>query len=288
MLDPTARRTEPLRVTEEWMSLGTVSDETWTSIATDWLPWVYMQVGDFERASAAIARIGDRTLEGYNRTIYLMVRASLAWMKGDLREAHEYVDELQARGMSPRWAHTFYPLAADIAADLGRLDEVRQAATTYMSMAVHPTREASKLGVLNPLVRAEVDAAVDTGSHDHVERAHAALAQMHRILRDHPPLVESWTSVMTHIQNLAFAEAEITRATESSPTLWTDAMAQSDYAYYRLYAHWRLAEALLQADEASSGTTELKAVHEEVASVGARLLQNRVEATARDFNVHLG
>jgi predicted ATPase len=288
MLDPVARRTEPLRVTEDWMSLVPLDADTGASTATDWLPWVYMQVGDFDRAGEAADWMGNRTLEGYNRTIYLMVRSSLFWMRGNLREASQAVEELEARGVSPRWAHTYYPLAADVATDLGRLDDVREIANTYLAMTVHPTGEAPKLGVLNPLVRAEIDAAIDTGSEEHVERAQQSLAQMQRILEEHPPRVDSWTSVMTHTQNLAFAEAEMTRATGPSPDRWADALAKADYAYYQLYARWRLAEALLQTGERKDGATELKEVHVDIARIGTKLLGTRVEKTARNFAVRLG
>jgi hypothetical protein len=270
------------------MSLVPLDADTGASTATDWLPWVYMQVGDFDRADEAAAWMGNRTLEGYNRTIYLMVRSSLSWMRGNLREARQDVEELEARGASPRWAHTYYPLAADVATDLGRLDDVREIANTYLAMTVHPTREASKLGVLNPLVRAEIDAAIDTGSEEHAERARQSLAQMRCILEDHPPRVDSWTSVMTHTQNLAFAEAEMTRATGPSPDRWADALAEADYAYYQLYARWRLAEALLQAGENEGGASELKDVYVKVTRIAAKLLRTRVEKTARDFAVRLG
>jgi hypothetical protein len=111
---------------------------------------------------------------------------------------------------------------------------------------------------------------------------------MQRILEDHPPRVDSWTSVMTHTQNLVFAEAEMTRVTGPSPDRWADALAKADYAYYQLYARWRLAEALLQAGETEDGETELKEVYVEVARIGAELLRSRVEKTARDFGVRLG
>jgi len=93
---------------------------------------------------------------------------------------------------------------------------------------------------------------------------------------------------MTHTQNLAFAEAEMTRVTGPSPDPWADALAKADYAYYQLYARWRMAEALLQAGENENGATELKEVRAEVARIGAELLRTRVEKTGRDFAVRLG
>lgn len=288
MLDPVARRTEPLRITEEWLSLVPLDTESWISTATDWLPWVYMQVGDFDRASEAAARMGVRILEGYNRTIYLIVRSTLSWMRGNLRDARNDIEELDSRGVSPRWAHTYYPLAAEVAADLGRLDDVRDIVDTHLAMAVHTSREATKLGVLNPLVRAEIDRGLDIDSSEHTERARRAIDQMRRLLHDHPPRVDSWTSVMTHSQNLAFADAEMTRAAAPSPRAWAAAASAADYAYYRLYARWRRAEALLQTGETEQGTDELREVYIEVVRLGARLLRSRVEKTARHMGVALG
>ena len=62
MLDPSARRTEPIRIVDDWRSRVPLSDDSWRSAATDWLPWVYLQFGDFERADEAADRMGTRTL----------------------------------------------------------------------------------------------------------------------------------------------------------------------------------------------------------------------------------
>jgi hypothetical protein len=289
MLDRKARRTEPLRVTEQWQALVRLDVAAWTSIATDWLPWVYLQAGDFGRADEVVAWMGHRTMEGYNRTIFQNARASVSWMRGNLHEAAEDIDHLRSRGVSKRWAHSFYPLAAEVAADLARLDEVREVTDAYLAMTLHPTREAAKLGVLYPLVRAEVDAAVDTGSGEHVERAHDALALMRRILHESPPLVDGWTSVMTHTQNLTFAEAETTRLGSPDPKRWAEAANHADYAYYRLYARWRMAQALLQSgDRSSSGSAALREAYVDADRTGARLLCDRMEHTAREHNLLLG
>ena len=288
MLDPVARRAEPRHVTGRWLSLVSLDADAWRSVATDWLPWVYLQDGDFARAEQALDAMSGRTLEGYNRTIHLIVRATVAWMRGRLEAAWSDIRELSARPINPRWAHTQYPLIAEVAADLGRLDEVRRVADTFLAMRLHITREATKLGVLGPLVRAEVNAALEGGADDHARQAQAALDEMHRILREHPPRVDSWWSIMTHTQNLAFATAELSRLTGSSPELWADALAVADYAYYRIYARWRLGEALLEAGDVGRGAEQIRSAHADAVRVGADLLVRRLRSTARQRGLAIG
>jgi hypothetical protein len=285
MLDPVARRTAPMRITTEWQALGTLSPEAWRSTSTDWLPWVHMQVGDLQASSDAIARIGNRTLEGYNRSIFFMARASLLWMQGDLVKAARDLDQMERRGISSRWAHTYYPLAAEIAADRGRLDDVRRAAEQYLAMEVHPTREAAKLGVLYPLVRAHVDAALASGVEEHTARATDAIGLMHRVLSDTPPTARAWTSVMTHTQNITFAEAELTRLTGPSPDHWRHAVDEADYLYYEIYARWRLGEALLQSNVADEGGREVQRTRVDAHRSGMTALRHRIDQTARRFGV---
>jgi tetratricopeptide (TPR) repeat protein len=287
MLDPVSRRDSPMQAARTWLSIVQPSPDSVMSTATDWLPWIYMQAGDFDRADEAASWLGNRFQEGYNRTIYLMVTASLSWMRGNLKEARRTVDELAVGGVNERWAHVYYPLAADIFADRGRLENVIDIAAKYLSMDVHPTGEAAKLGVLNPLVRAEVDAAIEGDSEVHAAQAEQALDRMRQILEDTPPLTEGSTSVMTPLQNLAFAEAELRRLSEPSPDLWAKALELADYTYFRLYARWRWAEALLQAGDIEKGTVLLREADNEVTAMGAQLMRTRVKRTARKFQLPL-
>lgn len=287
MLDPVARRNNPLEVVKEWQLLVPFDSEAWATIATDWLPWVYLQSGDFDRAEEAVTRLGDRTQQGYNRTIHLIVRSTLSWMRGALDSAWEDLETLGSYSENPRWAHTHYPLVAEVAADLGRLDEVRRVAEAYVHMRVHTTREATKLGVLYPLVRAEVDSAIGTGSRGNSEGAKEALQRMQTILRDHPPQVDSWLSIMTHTQNLAFAEAEITRLSGPRPERWSNAVRVADYAYYRIYALWRLGEALMESGDLDNGLTALRRAYSEAEGVGADLMSRRATATANQYDATL-
>ena len=287
MLDPTARRDEPLRITEEWMARVPIDAQDWTSTATDWLPWVYMQSGDLDRADRAVSAIGTRNLEGYNRTIYLLVRASAAWMRGALGDARDDVRELRSHGISERWAHTFYPLAAEIAADLGDLDEIEDLAEEYLRLPVHPTGEAPKLGVMYPMVRATVDATLGDADR-RGSRPRAWVERMEDLFASHPPLARAWTSVLTPRQNLVLARAELTRLQEPDPGIWTQAAEMADYAYYRCYCRWRYAEALLRRSGSAIARPALLEAYADALAMGARLLQRRVEETAEAAGLSLG
>ncbi len=289
MLDRNARRVAPRQVTEEWQTLVGFDEEARLSIATDWLPWVYMQSGDFSSAEEAVTWMGNRTLEGYNRTIHLIAGSTLDWMRGDLERAWHGIEELDVYPDNQRFAHTHYPLVAEVAADRGDIKGVEAIVDRYMTMGVHVSREATKLGVLGPLVRAHVDAGIREGTgSSHHSAAARALDQMVSILERHPPLVESWLSIMTHEQNLLFAEAEFTRLSQPSIALWERAASGADYAYYIIYARWRLAEALLYLDDTKRAVRELGEAHREAVHTGARLMQRRIAATARSHQIPLG
>lgn len=286
MFDPETRRTESPRIVEEWLSLVPLGPEAWQSVATDWLPWIYMQSGDFEQAEESLTLIAGRTMVGYNQSAYLIPRCTLAYMRGDLDGARSDIEELDRRGFAPRWAHSTYPLMAEIYAELSMVEQVRETVDRHLELTVHSSREATKLGVLNPLVRAEVDLALESGSADS-ERAGEALATMREILATHPPLVESWETALTHRQNLAFAEAEVTRLNRPDPEKWRQALALADYAYYRIYSRMRLAQALFESGEESEATTELRHAYGEARKVGTDLLARRIESTAERRSVDL-
>lgn len=240
-----------------------------------------MQTGNLARAEEAAGRLGDRTLEGYNRTINLIVQSSLAWIKGDLRAALEAIVKLNEKAVSERWWHVFYPLAVEIAVDSGNLDEAAEFASTYISLAVHPTREATKLGALTPMVRVHVDEAIRTGSPEAARSARETSDHMSRIVSENPPLVDGWTSIMTHQQNLAFARAELSRLADPDPGLWAEALQMADHAYYQLYARWRLAEAKMTAGHLEEGTNDLVLAEDAAKTMGARLMLRRVRDTAK-------
>ena len=286
MLDTEVRATEPIAVVREWQGLGTLDTRAWRTRATDWLPWVFMQVGDLAAAEDAIARMGNRMLQGYNRTIYFIGRASVAWMRGDVAHASAIAREIGSAGIL-RWAHCYYPLLAELAADRRSVDEARRVADTYLALPVHPSREAAKLGALYPVVRAAVDLAESTHDRSHVDVAEKALETMRAVIDEHPPLVEGWTSILTFEQNLAMAEAELSRLAAPSPQRWREVVAASDYSYYAIYARWRLGEALLAVGDTSSAAEELASALVDATASGMAGLVRMITRTATTSGLSL-
>jgi hypothetical protein len=86
--------------------------------------------------------------------------------------------------------------------------------------------------------------------------------------------------------NLIVSEAEISRLTTPSPELWKAAEGEASYAYWKLYAAWRRAEALLAAGS-PQGTAALHDAHRRASSVGASLLRHRLEELAASHGVPL-
>jgi predicted ATPase/DNA-binding SARP family transcriptional activator len=288
---PVARRSEPKRITDEIFLHFPPEDERWEErLHWGWPAWVFCQSGDWDRAEDAIHRMSRRHLEGYDQTWRLVVRSALRWMQGRLEEAHADVAEVAKLAPNPRWYHDYFPLVADIAADQRRLEDVRAAADRYFAVAVDPSEEAKKLGVLTPLVRAEVNAAL-AGSEgegtEHVERARVAVATGREILATLPPPTAGSLQMETPTTYLALAEAELSRIDGSDPGLWQDAVDRADYFYFRLYARFRLAEALLGAGRADEGADELRAAHADARTVGAERLRVQLEQLATATGVTL-
>lgn len=283
-LHPDRRREGPRQLVEDLLERFQLED--WSRyIEYGWIPYVFLQTGEWGRAAASIrAQLGTQRLEGYDRNSHLMTWGTLCWMRGDLAEASEAVAELAAGGVNPRWFHDFYPLCADIAADSGDLEEVRRLAETYLAVEVDPTEEPKKLGVLNPLVRAEVNAAIDTAGTDradHVSRAEAALDRMIRILDEFPPFVEGSVAMETHGTHLALARAELSRIDGPDRELWKDAADRADYVYFRLYALIRLAGALRASgdpDLADSTLDDARSKAKEIGAAGLVALADRIAA----------
>jgi predicted ATPase len=288
-LDPVARRTEPARITEQLLTLLPLEDRDREN-ASGWLPWVLLQSGQWARAEQVMHRTGGTHLEGFDRTGFFVVHGALRWMQGRLDEADVFLAEIRDLGVNPRWYHDYFPLVADVAADAGRLADVRTAAETYLSVQVDPSEEAKKLGVLSPLARAEVDAALATSGSEraqHLERARAAVAKAREILQTYPPAGEGSVQMETHTTHLAFAEAELSRIDGPEPGRWQDAVDRADYFYFRLYARRRLAEALLSAGGDEAGAGELRAAHAEATRVGAGRIRQQLEQLANGAGVRL-
>jgi predicted ATPase/DNA-binding SARP family transcriptional activator len=280
-LHPVARRSEPRRVTEEILARF---GGRWATHAYRWrIPYVFCQSGEWDRAEDALEVLGRCHLEGYDRVGLLVVEATLRWMQGRLDEAQADLDRLLALGVNPRWYHDYYPLVGEVAAEAGRLADVRDAAETYLALPMDPTEEARKLAVLSVLTRAEADAALatrDAERAEHVARARTALASGRRILEQHPPPTEGSLHMETHRTHLALAFAETSRVTDPEPERWREVVRCADSRYLGLYARWRLAESLFQTGRDDAAEMELLAALDDAASVGAERLRRRLALRA--------
>ena len=283
-LHPVARRHEPRRIADEMLERFSPGERRWGRYTpADWLPRVYLQTGEWDRAEGEIERMRVRHLEGWDRTSYLVHRSALDWMRGRLDDARVRLAELDAPSVDASWYHEYYPLLADIAADQRRLADVRAAADAYLAFRAHPSEEATKLAILASLARAEADAALVASKRDrahHVRRAHAAVERARRTLETYPPLVKGSLQVETPWTYLALAEAELSRATGPDPALWRTAVEAADTVYFRLYASFRLSEALVETGCRDEAGIVLRACHADAARIGAARLRAELEALA--------
>ena len=187
---------------------------------------------------------------------------------------------LEESEISERWWHVFYPLAAEIAADRGDLPRTRSLADRYLGCAVHQAAEAVKLCVLAPLARAEVDAFLRGESSDE-SRGQGVVSQMEKILNDYPPLVQAWTSLLTPSQSLTFARAELSRTRRPEVDAWTRALHSADYAYYRTYAAFRLAEATIDSGQIGAAQSRLQQAFDEASRMRFAHLSRRIARVAQ-------
>ena len=281
-LHPTERRELPRRLIEEIVVRFPL--DRWRKHLGQqlgWFPYVYMQTGEWDRSEDANRLLRERRMEGYDHVWYLMTHGTLCWMRGDLEKASRAMGEIEEIGVNPRWYHDYYPLRADIAADMGDVEGTRGHAHAYLSVEVDPSEEAKKLSVLNPMVRAEVNAALAEDGPDrdaHEAAARAAVSRMQALLDEYPPLSDGSLAMETHGTHLALARAELSRVIGPDPVLWQDAMERADYIYFRLYAQGRCGEALVQAGDREAGMEVIGAARAEASRIGARGLVRLADA----------
>ena len=286
MYTKSARRLEPRRLVDIILKKAD-TEEQLILLTADWLAQVYLQTGEFERAEEILDKDWRQShLEGMDLESLLLPRTGLRWMQGDLEAAAQDVLRHQEAGVNPRWFQDYYAVRTEILADLGDLAGARRSANEYLETPVHRSEEVNKLGALNPLVRAEVDAALHDG-HQRCEAAEGTIADMEHILSEFPPSHSGAPMWETHDTHLVFAKAELSRLEGSDPELWREAVDAADFFYYRLYAQWRLAESLLISAEIDKGSALLATVHGEAERVGATLMKQRAEATATEFEVEM-
>jgi hypothetical protein len=182
-----------------------------------------------------------------------------------------------------------YPIEAEIAADEGRLADVRRLAAEHLDAAVIPAEEATKAGTLRALVRAEMDAAAadPASAADHAARAARTVADIRRLVTEHPTEPLSGLQLEPPPVSLAFAEAELARGTDAAAGAWAAARKRPVFAYWRTYARWRLGESLLDDGRLAEGAAELRAARTEAGELGATLLRGRIDARARRAGLSL-
>ena len=289
---PIRRREGPRQLAEElltWLEEEGIEFSRNAKVC-NLLAYVFLQSGEWDRAEDVIERAGRVHLEGYDQTWNLMTFATLRWMQGRLRDADAALATLERLGVNPRWYHDYLPLRAEVAAGAGRLDDVLAAADRYLDVAVDPSEESKKLGVLVVVVRARVDAALDTTDEtraDHLRRIDEAIERMRSILERFPPPSEGSLQLETHTTYLAFAEAERSRLLGPDPELWHDAVRRSDYAYSRLYTAWRLAEALAYRGDDEAAATEVRARYQDACRLGAERIRDELRTLADRIGVPL-
>ena len=248
-----------------------------------WMGFAFLRSGEWERAAEALDRMARYHLEGTQLVGFHVVRGTLRWMRGQHEEAAADAARAREAGVAPRWYHDFLPFEAEVTAWRGRLEETRAIAQQHLAVEAHPTEEATKLGTVRPLVRAEVDAALTAGAarDTHLERAAEAVEQMRDLLERHPPPSRSTLQLEHPHTYLTLATAELSRATGPDPTAWRDVLEQIHYPYWRTYVRWRRAEALLATGERDAAAHELLAAHDAACRLGAAGLVEELEALAR-------
>ena len=248
-----------------------------------WMGYAFLRSGEWERAAEALDRMARSHLEGTRLVGFHVVRGTLRWMRGQHEEAAADAARARQVGVAPRWFHDFLPFEAEVTAWRGQLEETRAIAQQHLAVEAHPTEEATKLGTVRPLVRAEVDAALTAGEarDAHLERAAEAVEHMRDLLERHPPPSRSTLQLEHPRTYLALAKAELSRATGPDPTAWRVLLEQLHYPYWRTYVRWRLTEALLATGERDAAAQELLATHDAAKQLGAAGVGEELKALAR-------
>ena len=254
-----------------------------------WFALGFIRGGRWRRAEEMLDRSAEFHIEGMSSMSYHSLRGMLRWMQGRLTEAQTEIRLLRAVDPRPRYFRLLYPIEAEVAADEGRFADVRRLAAEHLDAAVIPAEEATKAGTLRALVRAEMDAALadPASAADHTERAARAVADIRRLVTEHPTEPLSGIQLEPPAVSLALAEGELARGTDAAAEAWSAGRERPLFAYWRTYARWRLGESLLDGGRLSEGAAELRAARVEAGELGATLLRGRIDARARRTGLSL-
>lgn len=248
-----------------------------------WFAYGSLRAGQSRRAEEMLDRTAAYHVEGMSSMSYHTLRGLLRWVQGRLTEAQNEVQRLRATDPRPRYFRLLYPLEAEIAADEGRLGDVRRLANEHLEAKLIPAEESTKAGTLRALVRAEIDAVTSNpvAAPEHRNRAEEATREIRRLVTEHPTDALSGIQLEPPPVYLALAEAELARGTDDAVNAWRGVLEQPLFAYWRAYARWRLGESLVVASRADEATDALAEARHRATDLGAHLLRGRIDATAR-------
>jgi hypothetical protein len=281
MLHPELRRTEPPRMADDIVARFGGDATLDRAIPWNWLGYAFLESGEWDRTELVLQRWERLHVEGFNLTGLRHVRACLRWMQGRLQEAAaEIAAAADEPDLAPRWYHDVFNLQADVAADLGDLPQVRASAQRYLATVVAPAEESMKAGVLSPIVRAEVAAALrSTGDarEQHVREARAVDRRLQELVARYPHPTGGTFQLETAATHMLLSEAELSRLDRPDPELWERLADQAAYAYWKAYAMMGRAEAL-RAINPRKGAGALRAARERATALGATHLLRRLDA----------
>jgi tetratricopeptide (TPR) repeat protein len=254
-----------------------------------WFAYGFMRGGQWQRAEEMLDQSATYHIEGMSAMSYHSLRGILRWMQGRLTEAQTEMRLLRATDPRPRYFRLLYPVEAEIAADEGRLADVRRLAAEHLAAEVIPAEEATKAGTLRALVRAEMDAAETdaAAAADHVARAENATGEIRRVVAGRLTEPLSGLQLEPPAISLTLAEAELTRGTDAAPAAWSAAREGPLFAFWRAYATWRLGESLVAAGHREEGLSELRSARRLATALGATLLRARIDALVRRLRLSL-
>ena len=282
---------EAARIAEEALGWLETEGGRWGQ-ATNLLMWFaygFMRGGRWRRAEEMLDQSATYHIEGMSAMSYHSLRGILRWMQGRLTEAQTEIRLLRATDPRPRYFRLLFPLEAEVAADEGRLADVRRLAEEHLAAEVIPAEEAAKAGTLRALVRAEKDAAESdpAASATHLARAEQAAAEVRRLVAGRPTEPLSGIQLEPPPIYLALAEAELARGTDAAPAAWSAVRDRPLFAYWRAYATWRLGETLVATGRREEGVSELRAARDLADALGATLLRARIDAVTRRLGLSL-